>query len=99
MLPLHKVMRLEEPDARLRDAEILLRYIAFSKYGSSYDGNLTPFLDFSMAKINFGWASGLEGETLALLEQFNIATSRLLEIFPENKVGRKFVKGWEVCFN
>ena len=99
ILPLHKVMRLEEPDARLRDAEILLRYISFSKYGELYDGNLTPFLDSSMKKINEQWAEGLQEEALSIFAQFNLATERLLQVFPENKVGRKFVQGWENRFN
>jgi hypothetical protein len=92
-------MRLEEPDARLRDAEILLRYIAFSKYGDSYDGNLTPFLDSTMVKMNKGWSTGMQSDAEFLFKQFNSATARLLRIFPTNKVGRKFVKDWESRFN
>ncbi|MGJ4941671.1 DUF262 domain-containing protein [Bradyrhizobium sp. HKCCYLS1011] len=99
VLPLHDVMRLSEPDARLRDAEILLRYIAFSKYGELYDGNLTPFLDATMARVNKGWDSGLKSEAEELFIQFNKGTARLLELFPPNKVGRKFVKDWETRFN
>jgi hypothetical protein len=99
LLPLHAVMRLDEPDARLRDAEILLRYISFSQFGNEYDGNLTPFLDSSMSRINKGWASGLEQSSHKLFAQFNLATERLLQIFPENKVGRKYVKDWESRFN
>jgi uncharacterized protein DUF262 len=99
ILPLHKVMRLTEPDTRLRDAEILLRYLAFSKFGSKYDGNLTPFLDASMASINKEWNSGEKKEIEALFQGFNMATDRLLSIFPENKVGRKYVKDWESRFN
>ncbi|MET4219416.1 hypothetical protein ABIB00_004637 [Bradyrhizobium sp. LB14.3] len=98
-LPLHTVMRLEEPDARLRDAEILLRYIAFSKYGDDYDGNLTPFLDATMVKMNKGWAADRKAEATGLFDQFNTGTERLLQVFPANKVGRKFVKDWESRFN
>ena len=52
-----------------------------------------------MKKINEGWGNGLKEEALQLLSQFNLATERLLEVFPANKVGRKFVKDWESRFN
>lgn len=99
MLPLHKVMRLKEPDARLRDAEILLRYLAFSMFGSKYDGNLTPFLDSSMAAVNKGWDTGKKAEVEDLFLGFNKATERLLSLFPNNKVGRKYAADWESRFN
>ncbi|MBA4211225.1 MAG: hypothetical protein C0454_16995, partial [Parvibaculum sp.] len=37
--PIHEVLRLSSPDKRLRDAEILLRFIAFHIYGDRYRGN------------------------------------------------------------
>jgi hypothetical protein len=98
-LPVHDVLNLREPDNRLRDAEILLRYISFSKFGPDYGGNLTPFLDESIRRINSDWAFE-EAPVRALVEEFNLATSRLIEVFGERRVGRKFNEnGWEVRFN
>ena len=98
-LPLHSVMRLSGPDNRLRDAEILLRYIAFSIYGKEYDGNLTPFLDKTMQRINQNWVSE-QSKIANIVEGFNKGTQRLLSIFPQNRVGRKFGKEvWESRFN
>ncbi len=98
-LPIHDVLNLSGPDNRLRDAEILLRFIAFSLFGSEYTGNLTPFLDSKMALINYEWASRKQ-EVQTLVSGFNSATALLLEIMPSKKVGRKYTsRGWESRFN
>lgn len=97
-IPLHRVLNLDGPDTRLRDAEILLRYIAFSLYGAEYTGNLTPFLDTKMNTINEQWAD-MRGPVEDLTRAFNHATTDLIAAL-ENKVGRKFTdKGWETRFN
>jgi len=99
VIPLHHVLRLDGPDARLRDAELLLRQIAFTFFGSAYDGNLMPFLDGSMEKINGSW-NQYESKVDHVFMAFNRATHFLLETFPENRVGRKFTGGkWENRFN
>lgn len=98
-LPIHKVLNLKEPDNRLRDAEILLRYIAFSKFGATYGGNLTPFLDDSMRRINEDWGAE-EKSVRDVMDEFNLATERLIEIFGAKRTGRKFnANGWESRFN
>ncbi|MEJ7934963.1 DUF262 domain-containing protein [Sphingobium sp. AN558] len=98
-LPLHDVLNLNGPDARLRDAEILLRYIAFSMFGDDYTGNLTPFLDAKMAVVNAAW-SAMEGAINDLTNGFNYGTQQLIDGLGDKKVGRKFTeKGWETRFN
>ena len=37
---LHKILKLKEPDKRLRDTELLLRLISFYLFWEKYDGNL-----------------------------------------------------------
>lgn len=99
LLPLHDVLRLKEPDTRLRDAEIVLRHIALHLFGKKYDGNLMPFLDESMATINASWEA-YKPKVDSLFSRFNAATSFLLATFPDNKVGRKYTEGtWESRFN
>lgn len=98
LLPLHEILNLKGPDNRLRDAEIILRYISFSIFGSVYRGNLSLFLDESMASINENW-NEYEPRIQTLFDKFNSATESLTQIF-EKKVGRKFSKGsWENRFN
>ncbi|WP_414616955.1 DUF262 domain-containing protein [Stenotrophomonas muris] len=97
-LPLHEVMRLSGPDNRLRDAEIVLRYIAISLNGMQYGGSLGAFLDDSAEMINSKWGE-LEPVVEGLFQELNHATASLLGKFGE-KVGRKVVGGkWEGRFN
>ncbi|ELC7323111.1 DUF262 domain-containing protein [Stenotrophomonas maltophilia] len=97
-LPLHDVMRLSGPDNRLRDAEIVLRYIAISMNGMQYRGSLGAFLDDSAEMINSNWGQ-LNNAVVALFQELNDATASLLDKFGE-KVGRKVVRGkWEGRFN
>ena len=98
-LPVHGVLRLKGPDNRLRDAEIVLRYIAFSMFGHHYGGNLTPFLDDCMARINHDWASQ-ETEVRRLFDEMMSATVALNDTLGVEHVGRKFSDGkWESRFN
>jgi hypothetical protein len=98
-LPLHGVLSLNGPDNRLRDAEIVLRFIAFSRFGGGYGGNLTPFLDGSMKTINENWGD-FEPIVVGLLNELNMATERLILTFGVKLVGRKFSNGvWESRFN
>jgi len=53
--PIHEVMGLKRADNRLRDTELLLRYIAISLFGSEYKGNLRQFLDDAMRNLNQDW--------------------------------------------
>ncbi len=99
LLPVHGVLRLKGPDNRLRDAEIVLRYIAFSMFGMEYGGNLTPFLDESMGRINKDW-NQQEPEVRRLFAEMMSATEALNEKFGVQRVGRKFSDGkWESRFN
>lgn len=98
-LPLHGVLNLSGPDNRLRDAEILLRFVAFSLFGKTYGGNLTPFLDESMRVVNDDWGK-FEPLVRGLLDELNLATARLIDVFGVKLVGRKFSNGsWENRFN
>lgn len=97
--PIHSVMNLSGPDARLRDAEILLRYIGISMFGFRYSGNLTNFLDQTMQEINSTWEA-TKNIVAEIVAYFHKSTEVLLAIFPEGKVGRKYAKGqWESRFN
>ncbi|MFD1797053.1 DUF262 domain-containing protein [Paracoccus aurantiacus] len=55
VIPLHEVMGLSGPDPRLRDAEILLRYIALCTRGNEYRGNLSAFLTDTLRYGNENW--------------------------------------------
>ncbi|MEI6446149.1 MAG: DUF262 domain-containing protein, partial [Nostocales cyanobacterium ELA583] len=49
---LRKIFKLSNPDPRMRDVELLLRYIGFHYFLSDYRGNLKEFLDMTCEKLN-----------------------------------------------
>ena len=53
--PIHRVLRCKVPDPRLRDAELILRFMAFVIFSSEYRGNLRRFLDDKMKHITEHW--------------------------------------------
>lgn len=97
IIPLHQIMNLQGPDTRLRDAEILLRFISFKLRGQLYKGNLSEFLDQSMGEINDNWSNYME-PVKELIGQFNETTSILYDLLG-SKVGKKFSTNWETRFN
>jgi hypothetical protein len=97
--PLHKVLGLAEPDARLRDAEILVRFIALQLFAKNYKGNLKAFLDDAMETITKDWAKYKPIVTNAV-SKLNNAIEALKEVLGYHLTGRKYVNGqWEGRFN
>lgn len=97
--PIHKILKLKSPDKRLRDAEILLRFLSIKIFGSEYKGNLRSFLDTSMKHFNKKWKL-YEPEILKISSEFNESILRLIKVFKVDKVGRRVNNGkWESRFN
>lgn len=85
--PLHKVLGIDQPDKRLIDAEILLKYISNRNSLVEYSGNLKRFLDDNLVKLNKKWESK-ETEIKELLSQFNSGIERLVNIIGNDNIGR-----------
>lgn len=98
-LPLHSVLGSNAPDARLKDAEIVLRFIAIVLFGERYQGNLKRFLDDTMETVTKDWAAW-QPKIQAVVDQLNSSIATMTGVFGAKKVGRKFVDGkWEPRFN
>lgn len=85
--PLWKVLRINFPDPRLRDVELLLRLIALSLFASQYKGDIRAFLDDTMGALNQNWnnkSQQVRGLTSELFSGVNAG----LEIFGR-ELGRK----------
>ncbi|UVO49651.1 DUF262 domain-containing protein [Sphingomonas sp. SUN019] len=54
---LKDALNLKYPDFRMRDAEILLRFIAYRNFISSHNGNLKLFLDNATKTLNAQWTN------------------------------------------
>lgn len=96
---IHVVLNLDEPDPRLRDAELILRSLAIQLYGSHYAGNLKRFLDDAMKHISQMWDENQQ-KVEQHLERIDAAIKRAITTLGSRKVGRKFKNGaWETRFN
>jgi len=94
--PIHRVLKLNEPDARLRDVEMILRLISFVLFSQDYKGNLRRFLDDTMGYITANWEEYRE-PVKQVYSEFNKAIERLERMLGSEKIGRKYTpgKGWE----
>lgn len=84
---LRKILKSKNPDPRMRDVELLLRYVAFHHFLSDYRGNLKVFLDMTCEQLNNDWkARELEiGDTVS---QFENAVQTTTRIFGEENIFR-----------
>jgi Protein of unknown function DUF262 len=97
--PLHRVIGTDGPDNRLRDVEIVLRFIAIVLFGSSYEGNLKKFLDDTMEQVTTGWTQ-FKPIVEDAYNNMNRAIANLNTVLDEKHIGRKYVNGkWELRFN
>ncbi len=97
--PIQRVLGLRKPDPRLRDVEIVLRFIAIILFGNRYRGNLKKFLDEIMGDITIAWGE-YEPKVANTYVQLNQAIENLTVVLGAHLIGRKFVNGsWETRFN
>lgn len=89
--PLWDVLGLDRPDPRFRDVELLLRLVALAKYAADYKGNLKPFLDESLDRMNRAWSTD-EGSLKELIDSVLDAIKEVNNIYAE-RAGRKFKSG------
>jgi len=52
---LQEALKITEPDFRMRDAELVLRYFAYQFFAHDYNGNLKAFLDHAVDHFNRNW--------------------------------------------
>lgn len=85
-----KVIGLDGPDTRMRDCELLLRFIALDCFYSNYKGNLKSFLDDSMKSVNTSWDK-MDDRIRSLSQEMNQTIDLLAEVFGEfENIGRKY---------
>jgi Protein of unknown function DUF262 len=87
-----------KPDFRMRDVEVLIRHIAFRKFGRLYQGDLKRFLDDTTQNLNKDWGT-LEQEIRAMAKSCEYAINMTLTIFGEDAFSKWTPKGFEPRFN
>lgn len=96
---LHRVLGVKNrPDFRMRDVELLVRFMSFRTRLDQYAGNLKAFLDDTCKTYNDGWAS-VEGEIRRLAAECNASIDATYEIFDRNAFRRFTEDGYETRFN
>src|SRR5207302_1067993 len=96
--PIHEILRTGGPDTRLKDVEIVLRFMSVVLFGELYHGSVKEFLDNAMKLVNADWST-FKPTIEKTYKEFNRAVSNLKAVFGPH-VGRKFVAGkWEGRFN
>ncbi|MEG4168504.1 MULTISPECIES: DUF262 domain-containing protein [unclassified Microcoleus] len=84
---LRKILKSQNPDPRMRDVELLLRYVGFHHFLSDYRGNLKVFLDMTCKKLNKDWKEK-ETEVRYTVSQFENAVQTTTTIFGEANIFR-----------
>jgi hypothetical protein len=89
LLGLQRILNNTEPDFRMRDAELLVRFVAFRNFLPDYKGNLKAFLDTACATLNEEWV-GREKELRSQAEDLEAAIKATYEIFGDKHAFRKW---------
>lgn len=95
---LKDILKLKKPDFRMRDAELLLRFISFKLFLVDYSGNLKGFLDNCCLRLNSNWEENRLNIEF-LLSEFELAHIRVVEIFGKNAYRKWSTRGYESRFN
>ncbi len=85
---LQSLLSRKGPDPRMRDVELLVRFLAMHNYIEQYSGRMKAFIDESCEKLSSRWDN--ENELIKIqIGTFKEATKCLLEIFGADKIARK----------
>jgi Protein of unknown function DUF262 len=84
---LQELLGLTEPDPRMRDIEILARFLAFRFFGDVYPGRMKKFLDTAFEEFNKGWDK-FRPKIEEAITEFEEGVGALISVFGD-EVARK----------
>ena len=84
---LRRLLGIAAPDPRMRDIEILARFLAFRFFAESYPGRMKKYLDNTFEAFNARWST-YKPRVDAAQSQFEKGVEELLKVFGEG-VARK----------
>ncbi|MDM8557853.1 DUF262 domain-containing protein [Candidatus Parabeggiatoa sp. HSG14] len=87
---LKTLLKIDEPDFRMRDVELLIRYLAFAFFLDGYAGSLKHLLDNTCDRLNKAW-DNYEQKVISQVEAFEEAIQAGMAIFGEHEVGHKWI--------
>lgn len=83
-----KLLGRTTPDPRMRDVELLVRFLSFRKFLPNYRGRMKEFLDDACQKLTDSWLQSRPAVEADLVE-FNSAVDALIGIFGQDELARK----------
>ncbi len=86
--PLRAILGRDTPDPRMRDVELLVRFLGFHFFMSAYSGRMKDFLDTTCDTLNSGWQH-YAPQVEQAVQAFNAAADALLQIFGADGVARR----------
>ena len=84
-----KALGLKKLDRRMRDAEIVLRFVSFNKQYPNYGGNLKDFLDETVKYYNTKWVDR-KSELDDVLARLDTALAISSKVFKPDELFRKW---------
>jgi hypothetical protein len=91
--PIKTMLNLRQPDYRMRDVEMVIRYFTFKYFIEFYDGNLKKAFDKTVKDLNESWEQSetrihADAENLDKAIQFTIETFGAKEAFSKWSEGK-----------
>lgn len=87
-LPLGRLLGKSGPDSRMRDVELLVRFLGFQLFLRYYPGRMKSFLDTTCSILNRDWDDTHSSVVSSVIE-FNDGISALEEIFGTDGIARR----------
>lgn len=84
-----EILKLSEPDYRMRDIDLVIRYYAFRNFVNEYKGDYKSFLDNTCESFNKDWAKK-EKIAKTQSEELNSAIRLCIDIFGKDQVFRRW---------
>lgn len=85
----------DEPDFRMRDVELLTRYLSLVLFLEQYNGDLKKSLDGTVKTLNTTWPDA-QSKIFRILENFEATYQSLVSVFGKKHLFKKWtVNGWE----
>lgn len=85
---IRQLLKLDGPDYRMRDIEVLARFLAFRSFLTTYKGRMSAILDHVFEYYNRNWDS-VQEELQGALNDFEAAIKALVDVFGAQTVGRR----------
>jgi hypothetical protein len=85
---LRALLQRSSPDPRMRDVELLVRFLSMKNYINDYAGRMKSFLDESCERLNSEWPKR-ENQIKQQVEEFQAAIRLLITIFGTERIARK----------